>query len=467
MSQSFVLNQASKTKRISVGMLSLGCPKTLVDSELVLGLLDRSRYRVAKHVTDCDIALLNTCSFINEAKQQSIDQILSLAELKKEGRIKALVVLGCLVQRYQKELEEELNEVDAFVGTGDYQVLNTVLDQVVQKKRISQVGHSPGFLYTSAIERVPLTPRYTRYIKISEGCDHICSFCTIPSFRGKHRSRQLSDVVEEARRLVDEGARELVLTGQDTTYFGRDTENKFLLPKLLEGLNRIENLRWIRVLYAYPSCVNDALIEALGSLEKVCHYLDMPLQHISDPILKSMRRGMTKKSTYALIEKLRKQIPDLAIRTTFIVGYPREGDQEFKELLEFIETAHFDRLGMFTYSNEESSQAALLENQVPERVKEKRFHEGMLLQQKISKENNERLMGKTFSILIEGREEKTTDIFQGRTYMDAPEVDGLVYVHVPKGVVLKPGDFVLARITAAREYDLTASYVRPENKNFK
>jgi len=467
MGQVLALDQISKTRRISVGMLSLGCPKTLVDSELVLGLLDHSRYRVAKHVTDCDIALLNTCSFINEAKQQSIDHILSLAELKKEGRIKALVVLGCLVQRYQKELEKELSEVDAFVGTGDYQALNSVLDQVVQKKRISQVGYAPGFLYTSAIERVPLTPRYTRYIKISEGCDHICSFCTIPSFRGKHRSRQLNDVVEEAHRLVEEGAKELVLTGQDTTYFGRDTENRFLLPTLLDELNRIRNLRWIRVLYAYPNCVNEALIEAIGSLEKVCHYLDMPLQHISDSILKSMRRGMTKKSTYALIEKLRKQIPDLAIRTTFIVGYPGEGDLEFKELLEFIEAAHFDRLGMFTYSNEEGSHAALLENQVSEHAKEKRFHEGMLLQQKISKENNERLTGKTFSILIEGRKEKKPNVYQGRSYMDAPEVDGLVYVHVPKGAVLKAGEFVLAQVTAAQEYDLTATYLQSENGNLK
>ena len=467
MSQVLELDQIPKTKRISVGMLSLGCPKTLVDSELVLGLLDQSRYQVAKHVTDCDIALLNTCSFINEAKQQSIDHILNLAELKKEGRIKALVVLGCLVQRYQEELEKELNEVDAFVGTGDYQALNAVLDQVVQKKRISKVGHTPGFLYTSAIERVPLTPRYTRYIKISEGCDHICSFCTIPSFRGKHRSRQMADILEEAHHLVEQGARELVLTGQDTTYFGRDTENKFLLPKLLEELNQIKHLRWIRVLYAYPSCVNDALIEAIGSLEKVCHYLDMPLQHISDPVLKSMRRGMTKKSTYSLIEKLRKRIPDLAIRTTFIVGYPGEGDQEFKELLEFIKAAHFDRLGMFTYSNEEGSHAALLENQVAERTKEKRFHEGMLLQQKISVENNERLIGKTFSVLIESCEEKKRNVYRGRSYMDAPEVDGLVYVQVQKGIVLEAGEFVLARVTAAQEYDLTAAYLQSENGNLK
>jgi ribosomal protein S12 methylthiotransferase len=472
------LQLSQKQGFVSVGMLSLGCPKTLVDSELVLGLLNKDRYRVAEHITDCDVALLNTCTFINEAKQESIDHILNLAELKKEGRIKALVVLGCLVQRYQKELEKELGEVDAFVGTGDYQALNSVLDQVVQKKRISHVGRTPGFLYTAAIERVPLTPRHSRYIKISEGCDHICSFCTIPMYRGTHRSRALDDVVIEAQRLVAEGARELVLTGQDTTYFGRDTERKFLLPELLRKLNEIKDLRWLRLLYAYPSCVTDELIETIGSLDKVCHYLDMPLQHISDPILKSMRRGTTKKSTYALIEKLRKRIPDLAIRTTFIVGYPGEGESEFKELLEFIREAHFERLGMFTYSNEEGSHAITLTDQIPEEIKERRFHEGMTLQQEISKINNEKLTGKVLSVLIEShvfgeerqvppekcavREEKKPSVYRGRSYMDAPEVDGLVYVDTPSDVKLKPGDFICAKIIGAREYDLHGTYLRRE-----
>ena len=464
MSQISTIEEHQKGQYVSVGMLSLGCPKTLVDSELVLGLLDKDRYQVAEHISNCDIALLNTCAFINEAKQQSIDHILSLAELKKEGRIKALVVLGCLVQRYQKELENELGEVDAFVGTGDYQALNSVLDQVVQRKRISRVGHAPGFLYTSSIGRVPLTPYYTRYIKISEGCDHICSFCTIPSFRGKHRSRGLEDVVREAERLVEEGARELVLTGQDTTYFGRDTVHKFLLPELLRELDKIKRLKWIRLLYAYPSCVDDRLIDAIGSLEKVCHYLDMPLQHISDPILKSMRRGMTKKSTYALIDKLRRRIPGLAIRTTFIVGYPGEGDQEFQELLEFMQMARFDRLGMFTYSHEEGSHAALLDDQVPEKVKEERFHAGMALQQQISKENNRQLIGKTLTIVIEGREEKDSKVYRGRSYMDAPEVDGLVYVRVPERINLSEGDFVSAKVKAAREYDLTAAFLQIESK---
>lgn len=467
MNQMLTIENQKKGKCVSVGMLSLGCPKTLVDSELVLGLLDKNHYRVAEHISDCDIALLNTCAFINEAKQQSIDHILSLAELKREGHIKAIVVLGCLVQRYQKELEDELGDVDAFVGTGDYQMLNTVLDQVVERKRIAHVGHTPGFLYTSSIGRIPLTPRYTRYIKISEGCDHVCSFCTIPSFRGTHRSRDLEDIVLEAERLVEEGARELILTGQDTTYFGRDTEKKFLLPKLLEELDQIKRLKWIRLLYAYPSCVNDPLIETIGSLEKVCHYLDMPLQHISDSILKSMRRGMTKKSTYALISKLRRKIPDLAVRTTFIVGYPGEGEREFQELLEFMQIAHFDRLGMFTYSQEENSPAALLEHQVPEKISEERFHLGMVLQQQISKENNKRLIGKVFQILIEGQDEEDPRIYRGRSYMDAPEVDGLVYVRVPNGLSLSEGDFISAKVEAAREYDLSSAFLQVQNNGEK
>ena len=459
-----IAHTEKKKSLVSVGMLSLGCPKTLVDSELALGMLDKSRYRVAEHITDCDVALLNTCSFINEAKEQSIEHILSLAELKKEGKIKALVVIGCLVQRYQKELEKELGEVDAFLGTGDYESLNKVLGEVVQKKRISIVSQNPGFVYSSAIERIPLTPNYTRYIKISEGCDHICSFCTIPSFRGKHRSRGLEDIVIEAKRLVEtQGAKELVLTGQDTTFFGRDTHNQFLLPKLLEEVNKINGLKWIRVLYAYPSCVTNELVEAIASLDKVCHYLDMPLQHISDPILRSMRRGTTKKTTYSIIEKLRTRIPDLSIRTTFIVGFPGEGEEEFAELLEFIEWAKFERMGMFTYSNEEGSHAATLEGHLPESVKEKRYKQAMLLQQKISHENNQKMLGKELSILIEGRDEKNKNLYRGRSYMDAPEVDGLVYVNVPKGNRLEEGKFVTAKISSAKEYDLLASFIQSEN----
>jgi ribosomal protein S12 methylthiotransferase len=446
-------------KKISVGMLSLGCPKTLVDSELALGLLDKSRYRIAKHISDCDIAVLNTCSFIEDAKQESIDHILKLGELKAEGQIKAVVVLGCLVQRYQKELERELGEVDAFLGTGDYNELNKTLEKVVDKKRISVVGEQPGFLYTAEMERVPLTPRYTRYIKISEGCDHVCTFCTIPSFRGKHRSRGIEDIVQEATRLVDQGARELVLTGQDTTFFGRDTHRAYLLPELLRALNRIDNLKWIRLLYAYPSCVTGELIEAIGTLDKVCHYLDMPLQHVSDKMLRAMKRGTTKSSTHALIHKLKKEIADLAIRTTFIVGFPGETNRDFEELLSFMEEMRFDRLGMFMYSREEHSESAGYSDQVADAEKRERFERGMLLQQKISAENNKRMLGKQLPVLIEGVAEGQRGVYRGRTYQDAPEVDGMVYVRAAKRQRLTAGQFVQAQITKSREYDLEARLV--------
>ena len=448
----------SKNQKLRVGLLSLGCPKTLVDSELVLGKLDPRRYSLSSTVADCDIAIVNTCAFIRDAQEESIDQILRLVELKKEGEIQKIVVLGCLTQRFLPELEKELSEVDAFVGTGEYARIPEILERVSHGEGLAEVG-VPGYLYTSAERRVSLTPNHYRYLKISEGCDHTCSFCVIPQFRGKHRSRTLEDVVEEARQLVAEGARELILTGQDTTFFGYDLKGRFLLPELLRRLNEIPELHWIRILYAYPSLVTDELVEAVASLEKVCHYLDMPLQHATDRILKSMRRGTTQESTRRLIRKLRARIPDLAIRTTFIVGFPGETEKEFQELLSFMEEAHFERLGIFTYSREEGSLAAGLPGQIPERVKRKRLETGMLLQQKIARENNEQLKDKALEVLIE-EEDKKNGYWLGRTYMDAPEVDGSVVVKTgsqKNGRRLQPGDFVSVRVTASQEYDLVGT----------
>ena len=430
--------------------MSLGCPKTLVDSELILGKLNPACYALAENVADCDLALVNTCAFIHDAQEESVDQILRLIELKKEGEIQKLIVLGCLVQRFPRELQKELKEVDAFVGSGEYDKIPEIVDRVVRGGRLAQIG-PPGYLHTSGEARISLTPRHYRYLKISEGCEHTCSFCVIPSFRGKHRSRALKDVVREAQRLAEEGAREIILTGQDTTFFGYDTEGRFLLAELLKELNRIEDLRWIRVLYAYPSLVNDALIESMGSLEKVCHYLDMPLQHVSDRILKSMRRGTTRASTRALMQKLRKKIPDLAIRTTFIVGYPGETEKEFQELLNFMKEAEFERLGIFTYSPEAGSFAATLPGQVPEKIKSKRLEAGMLLQQKISRKVNRGVIGRDIEVLIEARDEKP-GVWTGRTYMDAPEVDGCIFVKTEEN--LRPGTFVKVHVTDSREYDL-------------
>ena len=462
-------------KKISVGMLSLGCPKTLVDSELVLGRLDRNRYAISESAADCDIALLNTCAFIEDSKQESIDRILELIELKKEGKIKALVVLGCLVQRYPDVLQKEFKQVNAFLGTGEYAKIEEVVEKLsvevlkengdgyVEKEGrryepFTSIGR-PGYLYGATDARIALTPPHFRYVKISEGCDHHCSFCTIPSFRGRHRSRPMDDVVKEVEELARGGCKEVVLTGQDTTHYGKDYSGQFLLPDLLSRLNKIAGIEWIRILYAYPLFVNDRLIDAIATIPKVCHYLDMPLQHISDGILQSMKRGVGKARTVDLIRKLRTAIPDLAIRTTLIVGYPGETGEQFDELLQFMSEAKFERLGIFTYSQEEETPAGEMPNQIPKRIKEKRFQQAMELQQEISKKNNEKWIGHATRVLIDERSDEEPNLYRGRTYMDAPEVDGNVLVKLPAARKLSPGDLIHVKITGALEYDLTADLI--------
>ncbi len=447
-------------KKWRIGLLSLGCPKTLVDSELILGKLDPRKYHLAESVADCDVALLNTCAFIQDAQKESIDHILQLVELKKQGNIQKLIVMGCLTQRFAPELQREFREVDAFVGSGEYAKIPDIVERVADGESVSEIG-VPGYLSTSSERRVSLTPLHSRYLKISEGCDHTCSFCVIPSFRGKHRSRGLEDVVGEAARLVAEGARELVLTGQDTTFFGYDLKGRFLLAELLRQLNQIPNLCWIRILYAYPSLVTDELIEAVASLDKVCHYLDVPLQHVSDRVLKSMRRGTNARATRQLIERLRTRISDMAIRTTFIVGYPGETEEEFQELMDFIEWARFDRMGIFTYSTEAGSSAATLPGQVPERIKRRRLDRAMHLQQKISDENNGRLRDRRLEVLVEAKAEEA-GWWVGRTYMDAPEVDGNVFFKAPSKAQLQAGQFVPVRIQDTREYDLVGEWTESQ-----
>jgi len=432
-------------------MLSLGCPKTLVDSEVILGKLGGPSYELVPSVTDCDVALLNTCAFIQDAQEESVNRILELLELKKEKKIQAVVVMGCLVQRFPKELQKELKEVDAFIGSGEYAKIQDIVGKVMGGDHVVSLG-KPGYLSTARERRVALTPTHYRYLKISEGCDHVCTFCTIPSFRGKHRSRTLDDVVREAEDLAAQGAKEIILTGQDTTFFGRDTTGKFLLPELLRQLDKVDGIEWLRVLYAYPSCVTEELMEAMAQSKKVCHYLDMPLQHASDPMLLAMKRGITKRRTIDLIRRFREIVPDVAIRTTFIVGFPGETERDFQELLEFIEETRFDRLGIFTYSQEEGSPAAQLEGQIPEKVKEKRLEQAMLVQQKVSLAQNKAHLGKTFQVMIEGQDEKDPEIWVARSYMDAPEVDGNVLLKSSR--TLRPGEFHPVRITAVREYDL-------------
>lgn len=432
-------------------MMSLGCPKTLVDSEIILGKLDAERYKVVPSVGDCDVALLNTCSFIQDAQKESVDRILQLIELKKEKKIKTLIVMGCLVQQFTKELQKELKEVDAFIGSGEYAKIPDIVSRVSGGEKVLAVG-APGYLSTAGENRIALTPRHYRYLKISEGCDHICSFCTIPTFRGKHRSRTIDDVVKEAQRLVSEGAKEIILTGQDTTYFGRDHGGEFLLPQLLRELDQVSGLEWLRLLYAYPSCISKELMEEMARSKKMCHYLDMPLQHASDNMLSAMRRGITKRRTVDLIKQFRAIVPDLAIRTTFIVGFPGETQKDFKELTDFMEEMKFERLGIFTYSQEENSHSASLPDQIEQKIKEERLDQAMLLQQEISEKNNKRFLGRKMKVLIEGPSEDDSSLTVARSYMDAPEVDGNVFV--PNAKKLKPGDFVTVKIVATKEYDL-------------
>ncbi|MBI3314162.1 MAG: 30S ribosomal protein S12 methylthiotransferase RimO [Candidatus Omnitrophica bacterium] len=444
-------SNAQSLRPVRIGMLSLGCPKTLVDSEVILGKLDPKHHVITPSVTDCDVALLNTCAFIHDAQQESVDRILELVELKKERRIKAVIVMGCLVQRFSKELQKELEEVDAFIGSGEYAKIPEIVERVSDGKKVFSLG-KPGYLYTSGESRVALTPSHYRYLKISEGCDHVCTFCTIPSFRGKHRSRTIEDIVSEAERLVAEGAKEIILTGQDTTYFGRDQGGHYQLPELLQALDQIPNLEWIRLLYAYPSCITQEMMKVIRDSKHICHYLDMPLQHASDPMLEAMRRGITKRRTRDLIHEFRKLVPDLAIRTTFIVGFPGETDRDFSELLEFMKEMQFERLGIFKYSQEEGTPAAKMAGQVPEKIKQERFERAMLLQQEISDENNQRMLGKTIEVLVEARDTQNSGLWIGRSWMDAPEVDGNVLIHSKKP--LQIGSFYPVPITSTAEYDL-------------
>lgn len=432
-------------------MVSLGCPKTLVDSEVILGKVQGARYVISRSIEESDVVLLNTCGFIRDAKEESIDALLKLLELKKEKKLLGVVVVGCLVQRYSEELQKEFPEVDAFIGSGDYMRIAEVLKKVEARQKFVSV-HKAGYLAEADEVRISLTPKHSRYLKISEGCDHACSFCVIPTLRGRYRSRHIADIVCEAKKLAEEGAKELVVIGQDITKFGWDYAGKSLLPQLIEALGAVRDVKWIRLLYTYPSTLTDEMIRAIAASKKVCRYIDLPLQHISDKILKEMRRGNTKKQTEELIRKLRATIPGVVIRTSFIVGFPGETDQDFEELLAFMREIKFERLGIFRYSQEEGSAAAEFHGQVPEKIKEERFHRAMQLQQEIAREVNRRYLGKELRVLVETQDEKDPSLWIGRSSMDAPEVDGSVLIRTRREITA--GKFYTVKITDTQDYDL-------------
>jgi len=437
-----------------IGIVSLGCPRNLVDSEVMLGSLKSEGYEIADEVGDgVDLFIVNTCSFVSSAREESVDTIIEAAELKREGKIKRLIVCGCLPQLYSKKLLKNLPEIDSIVGTSDLPKISSIVKGLLKDIPTSYVSKKLNYLYDEDSPRFSLTAPHFTYLKISEGCDNLCSYCIIPRLRGSFRSRSMESVVEEAKRLSSSGKiKEINIIGQDTTLFGKDIYGRQKLPELLKSLSSLKSgVKWIRLLYTHPAHYSDKLINALRDEKKVCRYLDLPVQHINDRILKKMNRHTTKKEIIDLIERLRKNIPGLALRTSVIIGFPGETDKEFNELLAFLEDTRFEKLGAFIYSAEEFSRAYKFPRRIPDSVKNRRFDEVMKLQQKISADINKSYMGKTVDVLIDEPVEGENNKFAGRTECDAPEVDGCVYV---SGKGVRVGEFCKVKITDTLEYDL-------------
>ncbi|HEY7165450.1 MAG TPA: 30S ribosomal protein S12 methylthiotransferase RimO [Candidatus Binatia bacterium] len=441
-------------------IVSLGCARNLVDSEVMAGLLHQSGYELVQTPEAADVVLVNTCGFIEAAKTESIDTILEISRLKQEGQLKKLIVAGCLAQRYPEDLAKELPEVDLFIGTGEVpRVPEILLEQEAKKKRRLYVG-LPSYLYDEQTPRIRTGPSHTAFLKASEGCDHKCSFCIIPQLRGPHRSRSIASVVAEAEQLAAGGVKEINLIAQDLTAYGRDRRDGTTLAGLLRELTGVTDVRWIRLLYAYPNFLDQELLELIAGENNICRYIDIPLQHASRSLLQKMRRGKSGSAVREAVQKLRTAIPGVTLRTSMIVGFPGETEDDFRQLLDFVKETRFERLGVFKYSEEESTAAAAMGEKVPEMEKERRWQELMELQSGISLENNQALIGSIQQVMIDG-----TDLnggrFEARTQAHAPEVDGLVYIEAAEGGEVEPypGDIVNVRITGASDYDLTSEIV--------
>lgn len=430
--------------------ISLGCDKNLVDSEMMLGLLSKKGYGFTDDEAEADIVVVNTCCFINDAKQESIDTILEMAELRKSGSVKALVVTGCLAQRYREEIQKEIPEVDMIVGVSAIDEITRALDEFFEGKKENYYG-DPERKPLTDTKRVLTTGGHYAYLKIAEGCDKHCTYCVIPKVRGSYRSIPMESLVKEAETLTAEGVKELIVVAQETTVYGIDLYGRKALPELLRRLCQIDGLYWIRILYCYPEEIDDELIRVMKEEPKICHYLDLPIQHGCDTILKRMGRRTTNAELVAVIEKLRREIPDICIRTTLITGFPGETEEEHEALLSFVDQMEFDRLGVFTYSQEEDTPAAVMPGQIPEEVKEQRRAQLMELQQEIAFDAALSMEGKTVDAMIEGKIAEE-DAYVARTYKDAPNVDGFLFINTKRE--LMTGDFVKCRITGAYEYDL-------------
>src|SRR5882762_4023828 len=441
-----------------VGFISLGCPKNLVDSEVMMGQLKANGYELTADASEADTVVVNTCGFIDSAKKESIEAILEAAKLKSDGKATRLVVAGCLVERYRDELKLSLPEVDAFIGTSQINDILAVCDPKTDTRSlpvISLGNQSSTYLYDESTPRVLATPSHYAFIKIAEGCDRPCAFCFIPQMRGHFRSRRFGSIIAEAHQLAEEGVKELILVAQDSSRYGEDLDKPDALAHLLRELAHTEGVEWVRVMYTYPTHISDAFLDVLAEEPKAVKYLDMPLQHASQRVLKLMKRGGNRQSLERLIERVRRRVPGIAVRTTFIAGFPGETEEDFEELMSFVKQIEFDRVGVFTYSDEEGTSAFELPDKVDPKMAKQRQRRLMKEQARISQRKNRSRIGETVSVIFEGEANESELLWQGRMETQAPDIDGCVLINdVPEGVVPVAGDIVSVEITEAQEYDL-------------
>jgi len=443
--------------------VSLGCPKNLVDSEVMMGLLARQGYELTTDSQSADVLVVNTCGFIDSARQESVDTILEMAQLKETGNLKRLVVAGCLVERYREELQREIPEIDALIGVNQLKEIETVVEPFGRR---SLPVYSDGasvpelYLYDETTPRLRATAPYTAYVKIAEGCDHTCAFCIIPKLRGVFRSRSPESIIREVEMLAAQGVKEFVLISQDTTTYGSDLALKDGLARLVASIADVKGVEWVRFLYCYPTAITDELLRVMAERPNVCKYFDIPLQHASRRVLQLMKRGGTRASYERLIERIRERVPGVAVRTTFIVGFPGEREEDFEELVDFVRAVEFDRVGVFTYSDEENSAAVELDEKVDERVARKRERRLMKEQARISRRKNRKLVGRRVKVLLEGKSKESDLLLEGRMETQAPEIDGSILINdAPEGADVRPGEFVTVEITEAHEHDLIGSIV--------
>jgi len=440
------------TEKIKI--VTLGCEKNLVDSEIMSGLIHERGYSLVEDKEDATVIIVNTCGFIDAAKEESVNTILDLAELKETANLKALIVSGCLTQRYKEQLMDEMPEIDGIVGTGDFDKINDIVDEALRGSKPILVGN-PVFNYDQRLPRKVSTPRFTTYVKIAEGCDNACTFCSIPIMRGKFRSRSMESIIAEVEELAAQGVKEVSLIAQDSTNYGTDLYDQFMLPTLMNRISEVPGIEWVRLHYAYPGFFTDELIDVIADNPKICKYIDMPLQHSEDAVLKRMRRPGRQRDTRELVAKIRARIPNVSLRTSLIVGFPGETEQDFENLCEFVKEIKFDRLGVFTYSSEEGTPATRLPDHLDEDVKEFRANTLMEIQRQISNEVGGKHIGQVLDVLVE-RYEGRNDVYVGRSQYDAPEIDGEVFITDCKVGI---GEIAKVRITHAFEFDLSGEGV--------